>query len=210
MIKKIAAWSGLLGVVLFVIATVLGGLLLPGYSHLSQYISESYAIGTPYGPALRYYVFIPSGFLLALFAILNASSFREKKTKLGFWGIGIFYGVATIIVSIFPCDAGCNKELIDPSIAQLIHSLTGMLTYIFVPISLLVIGISFLKSEDYSNMGKLAIASAVISFLFMFMLTSEPVPSYAGLYQRIIEGSILFWILAFSLHQQKRMGVELS
>jgi len=62
-------------------------------------------------------------------------------TKIGFCGLGIFYGIATIIVGLFPCDKGCNKELIDPSVLQVIHNLTGLLTYIFVPISIILIGV---------------------------------------------------------------------
>jgi hypothetical protein len=43
-----ASWFGLLGVLFFISATILGGWQFPSYSHISQLISESYAIGTPY------------------------------------------------------------------------------------------------------------------------------------------------------------------
>jgi len=49
-----AAWFGLLGVLFFISATILGGWQFPSYSHISQLISESYAIGTLYGHQLRY------------------------------------------------------------------------------------------------------------------------------------------------------------
>ena len=65
-----ASWIGFLGVVFFISATILGGLQFSNYSHVSQLISESYAIGTPYGVQLRYLGFIPSGIFITAFAFL--------------------------------------------------------------------------------------------------------------------------------------------
>ena len=61
-------WAGISGVGLFVVTCVLGGWQFEEYSHISQYISETYAMGTPHGKLLRFLGFIPSGLLLATFA----------------------------------------------------------------------------------------------------------------------------------------------
>lgn len=76
----------------------------------------------------------------AFMAIKNLP--KSRLTQIGFLGVGIFYGIATIIVSLFPCNKGCDKEFIDPSLSQLLHNLSGLLTYIIVPISLIIIGVS--------------------------------------------------------------------
>ena len=107
------AWFGISGVVLFVATTVVGAMLFPGYSHVSQLISESYAIDTAYSLQLRLLGFMPAGICIAVFAFTAIKVLpKNALTKTAFLGIGIFYGLATVVVSIFPCDKGCNKELI--------------------------------------------------------------------------------------------------
>ncbi|MFN3639745.1 MAG: DUF998 domain-containing protein [Flavobacterium sp.] len=62
---------GFYGALLFLITSIVGGYLYPNYSHFQQFISESYAADAPYGFELRWYGFIPSGFLFCLFFIFN-------------------------------------------------------------------------------------------------------------------------------------------
>ena len=196
-----ASWIGFLGVVFFISATILGGLQFSNYSHLSQLISESYAIGTPYGVQLRYLGFIPSGIFIAAFAFLAIKNLpKSKLTQIGFLGIGIFYGIATILVSLFPCDKGCDKELVDPSLSQLIHNLTGLLTYIIVPISLIIIGVSARKWANSKYVSYLSIICGLTAVLFVGILSSDLESKFAGLYQRIIEGSILTFIITCSIY----------
>lgn len=196
-----ASWFGLLGVVFFISTAILAGLQFPEYSHISQLISESYAIGTPYGLQLRYLGFLPSGIFIAAFAFYAVKTLPKSGfTKLGFAGLGIFYGIATIIVSVFPCDKGCGKELVDPSISQLIHNLTGLMTYIIVPISLLILGIVAQKWINGKYVSYLGIACGLTAILFVGILSSDLHSNFVGLYQRIIEGSILVWIVVCSFY----------
>ena len=196
-----ASWFGLLGVLFFVSATILAGLQFSNYSHLSQLISESYAIGTPYGVQLRYLGFIPSGIFITAFAFLAIKNLpKSTLTQIGFLGIGIFYGIATILVSLFPCDKGCDKELVDPSISQLIHNLTGLLTYIIVPISLIIIGVSARKWANNKYVSHVSIFCGLTSVLLVGILSSDLQSKFAGLYQRIIEGLILAFIITCSIY----------
>lgn len=199
-----ASRFGLSGVLFFVLSTILGGLLFPGYSHKTQLISESYAIGTAYGLHLRYIGFLPSGIFFAAFAFFATRAIPASKLgKWGFYSLGIFYGIATIIVSFFPCDTGCNPELIDPSISQLIHNLTGLLTYLIVPLSLVLIGIAAQKWPGGKLVSYAGILCGLIALFFVGTLSSDMETDYAGLYQRIIEGSILLWITLCSFYLRK-------
>lgn len=194
-----ASWFGFLGVLFFLSSAILGGLQFSEYSHISQLISESYAIGTTYGLQLRYLGFFPSGIFIAAFAFYAASVLPKSTfSTLGFTGLGVFYGIATIIVSLFPCDKGCNKEFADPSLSQLIHNLTGLLTYIFVPISLVILGIAAKKWANGKYLAYTGIVCGLTAILFVGILSSDLHSKVAGLYQRIIESSILVWIVACS------------
>ena len=186
---------GLLGVIIFITTSIIGGLLIENYSSVKQFISETYAIDTEYGLYLRLIGFIPSGVLITLFFFFTARLNKFNLwTKIGFYSVAIFYGIATIMVSIFPCDSGCNIEMIDPSTSQLIHNIIGFMTYVFVPISILVIGFN-LQSSRLSKLSKqskfIGGLSAVLVIIFLVNSNSN----YAGLYQRLVEASFLFWIV---------------
>tara|TARA_R110002124_G_scaffold88041_1_gene226245 strand:- start:12653 stop:13276 length:624 start_codon:yes stop_codon:yes gene_type:complete len=204
--NKHTFYIGILGVSLFVISSIIGGFLIENYSLTRQLISETYAIDTEYGLVLRSLGYIPSGILLTVFSFLGFKKLPQSKlTKIGFYGIGVFYGIATVIVGFFPCDSGCNKLFIDPSISQIIHNITGLLTYIFVPISILLIGIGLKKSSIYNRLSTLGITFGIISILFVYLLFSDTNSEYIGLYQRIIEVIFIIWIItcAIAIKKQK-------
>jgi len=186
-------WLGILGVLFFIVPAILGGFQFENYSHLHQFISESYATGTPYGEQLRFFGYVPSGIMMALFAFLAPRYLpKSKRTKIIFWLVAIFYGFGTVMVSLFPCDEGCNRELINPSISQLIHNASGAFTYLIVPIALIIIGIhakSWTHAKSYSST---TLICGVIAIIFAFLLFANPNGNYIGLYQRLAEGSICF------------------
>jgi hypothetical protein len=199
--ERVIPWTGIVGVTLFGVASLVGGFQFDDYNPMSQYISETMAIDTPYGKQLRYFGYIPSGLLLTIFAFSALRTFpKSYLIKTGFWGLGIFYGMATILVGIFPCDKGCNKELVDPSISQVIHNLTGLLTYIIVPLSILAIGIGLRQVKTHLSLSNFAIFCGLNCILFVGILLPDPVTEFAGLYQRIIEGTFISWIVACSLY----------
>jgi hypothetical protein len=201
MSNKLLFLIGILGVLFFSVASFLGGFQFDNYDPISQYISETMAIGTPYGKTLRYFGYIPSGILLTIFAFGAINKFpKSSLTKIGFWGLALFYGIATIVVAIFPCDTGCNKDLIDPSISQLIHNLTGLLTYIFVPMSILIIGIGLRNSKNYLRLSNIAIICGLICIVFIGVLMSNLSSNYEGIIQRIIESLFILWIITCSLY----------
>lgn len=194
--SKLIFLIGIFGVGLFIITSIVGGFLIKDYNMFSQLISETYAIDTEYGLFLRTFGHIPSGILITLFCLLGSTYFQVSKlVKIGFFGIAIFYGVATIIVGVFPCDSGCNKEFVNPSNSQIIHNLIGMLTYIFVPICMFLIGIGLRKSSNYNTFSLQSIICGITSVLVVFLLVSNPNSTYIGLYQRMVESVFIVWII---------------
>lgn len=198
--NKSVFWIGILGVLFFAIPSIIGGFQIHNYNPVSQFISEAMAIGTPNGKLLRYYGYIPSGILISLFSYLGYQKFPNSRLlKIGFIGLGLFYGVATIIVGIFPCDVGCNPDLIDPSISQLIHNLTGFLTYVFVPLSLIAIGFGLKKLNSHQNLAIIILSCGLISIPLIAFLFSNPLSNFTGLYQRIIESIFVVSIVVCSI-----------
>ena len=87
--SKLFAW---LGLTLFTFTTIIAGYLYPDYSHISQFISESYAIDAKYGFYLRWLGFIPSGIFLSLF-FFYAWKNQPKSifSDIGMFGFIILY-----------------------------------------------------------------------------------------------------------------------
>ena len=200
MSNKFIFFIGILGVSLFVVSSIVGGFLIENYSFTSQLISETYAIDTEYGLVLRSLGYIPSGILLTIFAFSGFKKLPQSMlTKIGFYGLGVFYGIATVIVGFFPCDNGCNKQFIDPSISQVIHNLTGLLTYLFVPMSIILIGIGLKKSQTYNRLSIQGITYGILSILCIYLFFSDPNSEYIGLYQRIVETIFIIWIITCAI-----------
>ncbi|WP_034057978.1 DUF998 domain-containing protein [Lacinutrix jangbogonensis] len=199
--KTVTFWSGIIGTLLFIVSSILGGALIPGYNHIQQFISESYAIDTTYGIYIRLFGYIPTGIFITAFAF-SALKFLPKSslTKIGLILFGVFYGAGTIIVAIFPCDAGCNRALINPSISQLIHNFSGGLTYLVVPICLILIGISAKKWGNGKRIAMLSIICGIVAIVFTQLLVINSESNYIGFYQRLVESCILFWLINFALY----------
>ena len=205
MSNKSIFFIGVLGVSLLAASFILGGLLIENYDIVSQFISESYAIDTEYGLLLRILGYIPSSILITLFCFLSVKYFQPTiLIKIGFYGIGIFYGVASLVTGIFPCDSGCNKELINPSFSQLTHNFAALLMYVFVPINIIITGIGLKRLANYNRLSIIAITSGIISILIVYLLFSDITSEFLGLYQRIIESVFIIWILtcAFTIKNQ--------
>ena len=189
-----AFWSGVLGALLFVITSVLGGLQLEGYNFISQYISESYATGVPHSEYLRR-LFIFSGLLLALFGFMAPFALKTGKSiKASFFLFAIFYGLGTVTTGFFPCDFGCPSDA-EVSVAQFIHNTVGFLTYSIVPFCLIAVGLASKKRFDLSKLSKVSLICGVLALAFVVVLFGKPQGAYIGVFQRIIEGSILFWVM---------------
>ncbi|MDG4945738.1 DUF998 domain-containing protein [Weeksellaceae bacterium KMM 9713] len=181
---------------LFIASCVAGGLLIEDYNVNRQFISETFAIDTAYGFWLRFLGYIPSGILLTWFCFLGVRYFpTSSMIKVGFYGVGIFYGIGTVVVSIFPCDSGCNPEFINPSMSQVIHNLSALMIYTFVPISIIIAGIGLSKFSNYKSFAYISIALGLLSAVFVFIFISGLTSAYVGLYQRIIELLILVWFV---------------
>ena len=201
--NKTVSNLGFIGVSLLIFTLIFGGLLIENYDITNQFISESYAIDTKYGVFLRILGYIPSGIIIALFCFLGEKYLDPKLVvKIGFYGIGIFYGLGTTFTGIFPCDSGCNKELLNISSSQIIHNITALLMYLFVPFLIILIGLAIRKTRY-----RFSIQSTILglfSLIFVYLFGSELLGEYVGLYQRIIEIIFALWIILCSVEIKKR------
>lgn len=192
--NKTVSNLGFIGISLLLFTLIFGGQLIENYDITNQFISESYAIDTKYGVFLRLLGYIPSGIIISLFCFLGEKYLDSKlAVKIGFYGIGIFYGLGTTVTGIFPCDSGCNKELLNLSSSQIIHNIAALLMYLFVPFFIILIGLAIRKTKIWFSIKSilLGLISSILVYLFGLNLLVE----YAGLYQRAIEIIFALWTI---------------
>ncbi|MFS4493260.1 DUF998 domain-containing protein [Maribacter sp. 2308TA10-17] len=195
--RNIIFMAGVLGAFLFITASIFGGIQIDDYSFISQFISESYATGIPNATYLRY-AYIASGSLFTLFGLMAPHQITKPKIKeirVGFFLFALFYGVGTITTGFFPCDMGCNPDPETASLSQFIHNTTGFLTYSVVPFCLMGIGFSSRKSMNTVSFSKTSLTCGILAFVFVILLLSNPTGDYIGLFQRIVEASVLYWVI---------------
>ena len=194
--EKLALATAILGAVAVVLTTIVGGFGFPGYSHASQYISELGARGAPNAALVNLAGFLPAGLLLSAFAYLAWKALpRSRVTSLGLLGIALF-ALGYIGAAFFPCDAECRPS--DPSPSQLAHELFGLAGYLTAPPALLALGWRARSWPDatwFSTLGFVFGGLTLLSLLFM-----SPAFGYAGAAQRILEGSVLAWVVACAVY----------
>ena len=193
---------GFIGISLLLFTIVFGGLLIENYDVKNQFISESYAVDTKYGFFLRLLGYIPSGIIITLFYFLGEKySEPNLVVKIGLYGIGLFYGLGTTVTGIFPCDIGCNKELVNISSSQIIHNIAALLMYLFVPFFIILIGLAIRKTKIWFSLKSilLGLISSILVYLFGLNLLVE----YAGLYQRAIEIIFALWTILYAYEIKK-------
>ena len=201
--NKTVSNLGFIGISLLLFTIVFGGLLIENYDVKNQFISESYAIDTKYGFFLRLLGYIPSGIIITLFYFMGEKYLEPNLiVKIGLYGIGLFYGLGTTVTGIFPCDTGCNKELVNISSSQIIHNIAALLMYLFVPFFIILIGLVIRKTRHWFSIQSVILG--LFSSILVYLFGSDLLGKYVGLYQRIIEIIFALWIFLCSVEIKKR------
>lgn len=159
-----------------------GAALKPGYSSVSQYISELNATGTAHATELGLYGFLPLGLLFGLFLLVGTPLAQvEGRSRVGWW---LLWSQPVAFISVFfaPCEAGCPDA---GSLAQTIHNAFGLLTYFAGALGLLLLASAPVLSGSAAR-GYLRFTGIAFVLLFVVMLQPE-VAAVRGLVQRFAD-----------------------
>ena len=188
---KLGALSALASFIVMALMVVVAGALTPGYSHVSQYISELGARGAQLEWGVRFAGFLPAGiFLLAFCLFAYAALPRSSGTTLALVGLALF-AAGYLVAAAYPCDLGCRPD--KPRTSQLIHNAGGLLGYLLAPAFLLTLARA---ARTWPGAGRLAVAGYGAAALALAgLLTLAPTSSTAGLSQRLLEFAVLAWVV---------------
>lgn len=189
----------LLASILYVIGFYfIGSAIKPGYSQISNFVSEYNATGTPWAQALTYAGFsattaILTAFLVAASPLLSVSG----PSRLGawlLWSVPASYFLAVIA----PCDAGCPLE---GSTSQIAHNLLAVVTYCGMGASIFLISLA--SAFGNFKLRRCFLLVTGIAFPLVFFLMVQPeMASWGGLLQRLLDVAmaislvLVVWTLA--------------
>ena len=197
---KMAMYSAALYAASIVLLALLAGAATPGYSHLSQFISELGARGALHEYKVRFGGFLPGGvFLLAYCYAAWRVLPRSGGATLAIVGIAL-YALGYVAAAAMPCAPGCRPE--EPSLSQFIHNAVGLAGYLAAPGFLFLLGHHARAWPGARMLVVLGYAGAAVALAGVLSLSPES--PYAGLSQRAIEAAVLAWVLASGIYMRSR------
>jgi len=179
-----------------------GAALKPGYSPVSQYISELGASGSAHARLISVFGFIPVGVLAAMLLWASAPLVPVSgASRLGYWLL-MFEPLAWIGSALAPCDLGCPST---GSLSQSLHTLLGLFTYVGTALGLVLLATTPAIS---TSTRLLWIALAALWLLLFALMALPPLQPWRGLLQRLAEWSVYsaLCISAWRLGNPARMA----
>jgi hypothetical protein len=196
MARRIIFLFGLVAVVVYVVAVVLGAALRPGYDHLSYAISELIVAGAP-NKTLLDGLFIAYNVLVIAFAWALGMSTRGDGNGLAVAGAAILAGVGLVSIVMtlfFPMDLRGSPA-----------TTTGLLHLILAGVeslgSILAILFYTLGTKDHQAFWVYSLVSVLLVFVsgaFAAVTAAQGSP-FLGLAERVTIGLFLQWIAALSI-----------
>jgi Protein of unknown function (DUF998) len=191
MTRQLAFVTALAAALIVLLMSLLAGIATPGYSHVSQFISELGASKTAYEYPVRFMGFLPAGVALMAFCWFAQRSLpRTPHTSIAFVALAI-YAAGYCVATVFPCDPGCRPQF--PSLSQIVHNMVGGFGYLLAPAFL---GTFALQSRSWPGAARLTVIGFIATFIALVgLLTMSPSSPYVGISQRAIEAAVLGWVV---------------
>jgi len=184
--QRLFALGGVIVPILFTGVVIIVGLLHPGYSHVSQTISELGEVGAPYATIMNANIGV-SGLLFIAFAYgLHKGIGDGKGSKVGPILVAISGGFR-IGVAVFPL----------PSPLHMPIAVAGFITIMIAP---LVISRRLKQDSRWQGYRLYSLATGVTAvILFLALLAGQGGPWYGAL-QRIFLAPLFIWIEVMAIH----------
>jgi hypothetical membrane protein len=202
--NKLLLLCGILAPVLYVFTVLLGGAIRPGYSHVSQAVSDLIATDALNKPLLdllfTLYNLLTIAFAMGLLQYVRSDHQNSRKVfgTLGALAV-VAQGIFGLMTLFFPEPAGGMSVAIT-SVGTM-HIVFAGLSSLTTMLAILLMGFWFRDSERLHGYGMYSFFSVAAVFLSgglaaYSVATQSPV---AGLLERITIGGFLQWLLVIAL-----------
>ena len=197
--QKIFLLCGIISPLLFVFLTILGGALRPGYSHISDTVSELFSPGAPNKPLLDT-LHTTTAVLTTLFGVGVLQLVRESQLSepIGLIGAGMIIAIGVVNVAtatVFPQDAWGSPPTFPGEMHKILAGVLALLSIL----STLLIGIWLTRSDlfpDFGTYSFITVGIIVISGGFAVAKLGSPI---MGITERITILAGLQWTFILAL-----------
>jgi hypothetical protein len=197
--QRILLLCGVIAPIFFILIALLGGALRPGYSHMSETVSELFAPGSPNKLLLD---ILHSIFALLLiffgFGILGYVRQHKHTNTQGRTGAWLYIAMGFVSLAsavYFPIDAWGSPPTSRGQIHMILHGIISLLTLT----SMLFIGSWFYHAEQARNFrthSYITVAMALLGAAWFIMSYGGP---HMGLVERITALIGFQWIITLAL-----------
>ncbi len=199
--NKIFFLSGMLAPVVYVVAVIAGGVRRPGYSHISQFVSELLEAGAPnkslLNPLFALYNLLTIAFGIGLFVkIRDVNQSKGKKSGLLGALVLVAEGIFGFLTVFFPQDRR-NAPVTSTGITHIVLAGLSSLTTL---LSMMLMGFWFRAIPRLRGYGIYSFISAMVVFISggAAAYTGARLSPILGLMERITIGGFLQWLFVIA------------
>jgi hypothetical protein len=191
--------GGIAAPVLFTVVSLVSAALRPGYSHLTSFISELGADGTPYARLMNYAGFVPAGLMFVALGIGLASALPRRRLVTVASVLVIVFGCGVTASGVISCDPGCPQA--GGSVENLVHDRLGPASFLCLIVATALLGIASRRLPGWSHLSVYSLLTSAIALCFLVALASSlDTRTLTGLWQRLLLATLFQWCGVVGLH----------
>ncbi len=189
--QKLLAICGISGPILYTIVVITLGALEPGYSHVTQTMSQLGAAGAANAIVMNTVGFAVLGILMIAFAfgLHRGISNSGRASKIGPALIAVS-GAALIMTGVFRCDPGCA----DISAVGITHSVFAIIAAFGMIFAPLAISQRLYRDSRWQSYVTYSMATVAVALAISAVYSFNFFDQWDGALQRISMGIPLIWI----------------
>ncbi len=190
---KVLALGGVVGPMLYASVVAVLGELYPGYSHLSQTMSELGAADAPHALLMNIAGLGLLGVMIMSFAGGLYQGLRKSRITAVSALVIVGAGMSLVMTAIFPCDTGDQTTYTGQ-----IHGVFATVGAVFMVLGMLILSPTFFREARWRGYAVLTVTVAVLSSVLAGMYGFDVIEGWKGALQRISMGTALIWVEAVS------------
>lgn len=191
--QTIFSLCGIAAPVVFALFVIIAGAYYPGYSHVTQAISELGGVEAQ-NPLIQNVNFFISGVLIVAFAFGLYRNFNGAvRSALGAALVGAL-GLVALAHAFLHCDAGCEFV----STVGSMHNLTGLVGFLSVTTGVFLFSKIFALDPNWQSYRGYSIMTAVVGLtslvLWIALARVARIQILNGSLQRVFASTIFLWV----------------
>jgi uncharacterized membrane protein len=192
---RIFGVCGIVSAVLLTVTYVVGDILRPGFSSMSQAISELIEAGAPNKTLLDIMIFFFHGLVVPFAYGLHKGINDRKGSKLGPWllaGAGV---LGLVITAFSPSDPGCKPV----TLRGILHIFIAVPMGFMILFAILAFSRRMKKTENWKQYSTYSLITFIAGFLLGVLAVVFAKSSVGGLIERLISASYQQWYVVMGV-----------